>query len=61
MNYSALNTRCTSKLILRCGPTRPSAVRARTRMAVYKRPRWIEFVDDFPETAERKIQRYLPR
>jgi acyl-coenzyme A synthetase/AMP-(fatty) acid ligase len=30
-------------------------------MAAYKTPRWIEFVDDFPETAERKIQRYLPR
>jgi benzoate-CoA ligase family protein len=31
------------------------------RMAAYKRPRWIEFVDDLPKTATGKIQRYLLR
>ncbi|MHC4234847.1 MAG: AMP-binding enzyme, partial [Planctomycetota bacterium] len=27
------------------------------RMASYKRPRWIEFVDDLPKTATGKLQR----
>lgn len=30
-------------------------------MAAYKRPRWIEFVDDLPKTATGKIQRYRLR
>jgi benzoate-CoA ligase family protein len=31
------------------------------RMAAYKRPRWIEFVDDLPKTATGKIQRFRLR
>jgi benzoate-CoA ligase family protein len=31
------------------------------RMAAYKRPRWIEFVDELPKTATGKIQRYRLR
>jgi benzoate-CoA ligase family protein len=31
------------------------------RMARYKRPRWIEFVDELPKTATGKIQRYRLR
>ena len=30
-------------------------------MAAYKRPRWIEFVDDLPKTATGKIQCYRLR
>jgi benzoate-CoA ligase family protein len=33
----------------------------RTNMAAYKRPRWIEFVEDLPKTATGKIQRYRLR
>lgn len=31
------------------------------KMAAYKRPRWIEFVDELPKTATGKIQRYKLR
>ena len=31
------------------------------RMAAYKRPRWIEFVEELPKTATGKIQRYRLR
>ena len=31
------------------------------RIAAYKRPRWIEFVDELPKTATGKIQRYRLR
>jgi acyl-coenzyme A synthetase/AMP-(fatty) acid ligase len=31
------------------------------RIAVYKYPRWIEFVTDLPKTATGKIQRYKLR
>jgi len=31
------------------------------RMAAYKRPRWIDFVDELPKTATGKIQRYRLR
>jgi acyl-coenzyme A synthetase/AMP-(fatty) acid ligase len=31
------------------------------RMAGYKRPRWIAFVDELPKTATGKIQRYRLR
>jgi benzoate-CoA ligase len=34
---------------------------ARTRLAEYKRPRWVEFVDALPTTATGKIQRYKLR
>jgi acyl-coenzyme A synthetase/AMP-(fatty) acid ligase len=30
-------------------------------MAGYKRPRWIEFVEELPKTATGKIQRYRLR
>ena len=30
-------------------------------MAAYKRPRWIEFVDELPKTATGKIQRFKLR
>ncbi len=33
----------------------------RSRLADYKRPRWIEFVDALPKTATGKIQRYKLR
>ncbi len=33
----------------------------RTRMADYKRPRWINFVDELPKTATGKIQRFRLR
>jgi benzoate-CoA ligase len=31
------------------------------RLAPYKRPRWIEFVDELPKTATGKIQRFKLR
>ena len=34
---------------------------ARTRLAMYKRPRWIEFIDALPTTATGKIQRFKLR
>lgn len=34
---------------------------AREKMADYKRPRWIEFVDELPKTATGKIQRFKLR
>ena len=33
----------------------------RTKMAAYKRPRWVEFVDELPKTATGKIQRFKLR
>ena len=33
----------------------------REKMAQYKRPRWVEFVDELPKTATGKIQRYKLR
>ena len=33
----------------------------RTRLAEYKRPRWIEFVPELPKTATGKIQRFKLR
>ncbi len=33
----------------------------RSQMAAYKRPRWIEFVDELPKTATGKIQRFKLR
>lgn len=33
----------------------------RTTMAAYKRPRWVEFVDELPKTATGKIQRFKLR
>ena len=33
----------------------------RENMAQYKRPRWVEFVDELPKTATGKIQRYKLR
>jgi acyl-coenzyme A synthetase/AMP-(fatty) acid ligase len=30
-------------------------------MADYKRPRWLEFVDELPKTATGKIQRFKLR
>jgi benzoate-CoA ligase len=34
---------------------------ARTRLAKYKRPRWVEFVDALPTTATGKVQRFRLR
>lgn len=33
----------------------------RSRLAEYKRPRWVEFVDELPKTATGKVQRYKLR
>jgi benzoate-CoA ligase len=33
----------------------------KTRLAPYKYPRWIEFVDELPRTATGKVQRYQLR
>jgi acyl-coenzyme A synthetase/AMP-(fatty) acid ligase len=33
----------------------------RARLAEYKRPRWVEFVDALPTTATGKIQRFKLR
>ena len=33
----------------------------RARLAAYKYPRWVEFVDELPKTATGKIQRYKLR
>ena len=33
----------------------------RTRLAEYKRPRWVEFVPELPKTATGKIQRFKLR
>ena len=32
-----------------------------SRLAVYKRPRWVEFVSELPKTATGKIQRFKLR
>ena len=34
---------------------------ARTRLSEYKRPRWVEFIDELPKTATGKVQRYKLR
>ena len=34
---------------------------ARTRLADYKRPRWVEFVEALPTTATGKVQRFKLR
>jgi acyl-coenzyme A synthetase/AMP-(fatty) acid ligase len=34
---------------------------ARTRLAEYKRPRWVEFVEALPTTATGKVQRFKLR
>jgi benzoate-CoA ligase len=54
-------------LVLRAG-TDPSPELARelqefvrSRIAEYKRPRWVEFVSELPKTATGKIQRYKLR
>ena len=31
------------------------------RLPVFKRPRWVEFVDELPKTATGKLQRYKLR
>jgi benzoate-CoA ligase len=31
----------------------------RDRIAAYKYPRWIEFIDSIPKTAGGKIQRFI--
>jgi benzoate-CoA ligase len=33
----------------------------KTRLARYKYPRWIEFIDELPKTATGKIQRFKLR
>jgi benzoate-CoA ligase len=33
----------------------------RSRLAEYKRPRWVEFIDELPKTATGKVQRYKLR
>ena len=33
----------------------------RSRLAEYKRPRWVEFVDELPKTATGKTQRFKLR
>jgi len=33
----------------------------RQQIAAYKRPRWIEFVEELPKTATGKIQRFKLR
>jgi benzoate-CoA ligase len=45
------------------GPTLQAALQAhvKDRLAPYKYPRWIEFVDDLPKTATGKIQRFRLR
>jgi benzoate-CoA ligase len=58
-------------IVLRDGnPGTPELARAlqdfvTARLAIYKRPRWIEFTPALPKTATGKIQRYklreLPR
>jgi benzoate-CoA ligase len=45
------------------GPAQEAALKAHVkgRLAPYKYPRWIEFVDDLPKTATGKIQRFRLR
>jgi len=33
----------------------------RSKLAEYKRPRWVEFIDELPKTATGKLQRYKLR
>jgi benzoate-CoA ligase len=54
-------------VLLRQGHTASEALETelqefvKTRLAHYKYPRWIEFVDDLPKTATGKIQRFKLR
>ena len=54
-------------VVLRAGtagtPALASALQTfvRTRLADYKRPRWVEFLDELPRTATGKIQRFKLR
>ena len=32
-----------------------------SRLPIFKRPRWVEFVDELPKTATGKLQRYKLR
>jgi benzoate-CoA ligase family protein len=54
-------------VVLRAGtdgsPELAAALRdfVRTRLAEYKRPRWVEFLDELPRTATGKIQRFKLR
>lgn len=54
-------------VVLQEGEVRDSALTAaltahvKSRLAPYKYPRWIEFVDDLPKTATGKIQRFRLR
>jgi acyl-coenzyme A synthetase/AMP-(fatty) acid ligase len=54
-------------VVLKAGHARGDALAAelvahcRARMAEYKRPRWIDFVDELPKTATGKIQRFRLR
>jgi benzoate-CoA ligase family protein len=54
-------------VVLRAGTAGTPALAAalqnfvRTRLADYKRPRWVEFLDELPRTATGKIQRFKLR
>jgi benzoate-CoA ligase family protein len=54
-------------VVLRAGTAASPALAAalrdfvRTRLAEYKRPRWVEFLDELPRTATGKIQRFKLR
>ncbi len=54
-------------VILRSGtPSTPNLARELqefviSRLPIFKRPRWVEFVDDLPKTATGKLQRYKLR
>jgi benzoate-CoA ligase family protein len=54
-------------VVLRQGVARTAELAAelqqfvRSRLAEYKRPRWVEFTDDLPKTATGKLQRYKLR
>jgi benzoate-CoA ligase family protein len=54
-------------VVLRVGQSRTPELAAelqqfvRSRLADYKRPRWVEFIDELPKTATGKVQRYKLR
>ena len=54
-------------VVVRSGVERTPALAAelqqfvRSRLAAYKRPRWVEFIDELPKTATGKLQRYKLR
>jgi acyl-coenzyme A synthetase/AMP-(fatty) acid ligase len=60
---------CKPKAFVVCAEGhRPSAaladelvVHVKSRIAKYKYPRWVEFLDDLPKTATGKVQRYKLR